>query len=121
MYLYEPNSCIMKAGAFKYLSNEYESIYQLDKNTHLFISNILYPNFPGRVFIIDEIAPFKDKKIKNIKTQYPMINVATRNMGITPEALKSKLKVKDGGEKYLFGVTLCDNSKSILITSKVTS
>lgn len=118
-YLYEPNCCIMKAGAFRDIANEYNELSKLHNNTHLFVSTDKIEAFPGRTFSIEEIIPYKDKELKRIAGKYPQINVSVRNMPLTAEQLKSKLKVKDGGENYLFGVTLCDESKALLICKKV--
>lgn len=118
-YLYEPNCCIMKAGAFREIANEYNDLSKLHNNTHLFVSHYKIEGFPGRMFIIEDIIPYKDKELKKIAYKYPHINVSVRNMPITAEQLKTKLKVKDGGEKYLFGVTLCNGSKALLICKKV--
>ena len=118
-YLYEPNCCIMKAGAFREIANEYEDLSKLHNNTHLFVSHNKIEEFPGRQFIIKDIIPYKDKELKRIASKYPQINISVRNMPITAEQLKSKLKVKDGGGNYLFGVTLCDESKALLICNKI--
>ena len=118
-YLYEPNCCIMKAGAFREIANEYNDLSKLHNNTHLFVSHNKIEGFPGRIFIIEDIVPYKDKELKKIAYKYPHINVSVRNMPITAEQLKTKLKVRDGGEKYLFGVTLCNGSKALLICKKV--
>lgn len=119
-YLYEPNSCVMKAGAFK----ELHSVFKMNKlhnNTHLFISHNYESQFPGRGFIVEDIIPFKDNLIKKFNSKYPKINVSVRNFKLTADQLKAKLKVNDGGEKYLFGVTLKDNTMSLIVCRKATS
>ena len=76
-------------------------------------------DFPGRSFIITEIIPFKNKEIKTLKNKHPQINVSVRNFKLSAEELKIKLKVKDGGEKYLFGTTDCNNNAILIICSKI--
>lgn len=119
-YLYEPNCCIMKAGAYNELFKRYSTISKLNINTHLFLSEDIYTDFPGRKFIIQEIIPFKDKQLKSVSRKYPKINVGVRNFIMTAEQLKARLKVKDGGAFYLFGVKIIDDSYQLIICSKAT-
>ena len=117
-YLYEPNRCIMKAQIFNALEAEY-NITPLHSNSHLFISENLIVDFPGRSFIITEIIPFKNKEIKTIKNKHPQINVSVRNFKLSAEELKKKLKVVDGGETYLFGTTDNENNAILILCRKV--
>jgi hypothetical protein len=100
-YLYEPNASILKAGAFKIVGEEF-SLFKLQISTHLYTSPELIQNFPGRIFKI--IRPVKPdpKTLKEIFTE-GKANVITRNYPLSPEELKKKTKLKDGGELYLIG------------------
>lgn len=120
-YMYEPNVCIMKSGAFNQLVKKYPILYAIHDNSHLFLSEEELNNFPGRSFVIEEIIPFKEKLLKSIGLKHPQINVSTRNFRLSSDQLKSKLKVKDGSDKYLFGTTLKDNSPVIIICSRFIS
>ena len=117
-YLYEPNCCIMKSGAYNILS-ERHNINPISDNTHIFTSTILYSDFPGRIFNIEKVLPYKKNKMKGFNKIYPQINIATRNFPYSPEVLKKELKIKDGGDKYLFGITCQDKTPLLLICSKV--
>lgn len=117
MYLYEPNKCIMKAKIFDTLEAVY-NVSPIHKNSHLFLSTNLIVDFPGRCFVIEDIIPFKSNEIKHFKNKHPQINVSVRNFKLTAEELKNKLKIKDGGEKYLFGSTDCYNNAILIICSK---
>ena len=89
-FLYEPNAAILKAGAYKLVAQRF-GLQKLDVNTHLYCSEKLVPEFPGRVWrIIDK----KDLK---------QANVLTRNYPLSPEALKKKLHLLDGGTDYVIG------------------
>ena len=116
-YLYEPNSSIMKAQLFDSLSHKY-NLPQLQKNSHLYIGKNLISDFPGRCFSIISIIPFNNKETKKLSSQYPQINVSVRNFKLSADQLKNKLRVKDGGEFYLFGTTLHDNSAVLIICQK---
>lgn len=95
-FVYEPNASIMKGGAFKSISNEF-NITKLAPSTHLYTSNDLVENFPGRVFrIANFVKP--DKKLKGVK-----VNVLLRNYPSTVEELKKKTALFEGGETFLIG------------------
>lgn len=100
-YLYEPNTSVLKAGAFKLIGEKF-SLPKLHASTHLYTSKKLNQDFPGRIFkIIQLVKP----STKNLKETFPegKANVITRNYPLTTEELKKKTKLKDGGELYLLG------------------
>jgi 16S rRNA G966 N2-methylase RsmD len=95
-YLYEPNASILKAGAFKMIGTKF-GLQKLHVNTHFYTSDILKEDFPGKVFKIDQLE-FEAKSYAEKKA-----NVITRNYPLMAEELKKKLKLSDGGEKYVIG------------------
>lgn len=118
-YLYEPNCCIMKSGAFPVVSKTYPLLLKLGKNTHLFTSSTLLTNFPGRIFNVIEIIPFKDKYTKHLHSRYPKANIATRNFKIQAHEVKKRLKIQDGGDIYIFATTLLNKEQILIITHKI--
>lgn len=98
-YLYEPNAAIMKAGAFKMIAYTFD-VGKLHPNTHLYTSNDLIKNFPGRIFELVSAAKSDPKEITNFFPERKA-NVITRNYPISVEALRKKLNLKEGGTKYL--------------------
>ncbi|MEN6619302.1 MAG: class I SAM-dependent methyltransferase [Rikenellaceae bacterium] len=117
-YLYEPNASILKAGAFKSLG-EFFKIRKLHKNTHLYTSFNKIDDFPGRSFMIKNRFDFNKETIKGLRKKFPKANISTRNFPLTPDELKKLLKIKDGGDAYIFGCTTSSGAKKILICSKV--
>ena len=95
-FLYEPNAAILKAGAYKLIASRF-GLHKLDPNTHLYTSNTLVENFPGRVWRIKE-APFQ---LSPKGARDKQANVLTRNYPLTPEQLKKKLHLRDGGTAYV--------------------
>lgn len=89
-YLYEPNAAILKAGAYKLVAQRF-GLLKLDVNTHLYASDTLIENFPGRVWRITEPQDLKQA------------NVLTRNYPLTPDQLKKKLHLRDGGTAFVIG------------------
>ncbi len=113
-YLYEPNAVIMKSGAFKTVGERFK-LYKLHKNTHLYTSENLIP-FPGRVFKINEVLPYKKTHLKKI--QGTRAHVTVRNFRASVDQIRKKYRIKDGGERYLFFSQLTDNKLYVLICSK---
>ena len=111
-YLYEPNASILKAGCFKLIGKKF-GLQKLHVNTHFYTSSLLKENFPGRIFKIDQLEfdamAFAEKKA----------NVITRNYPLTAEELKKKLKLSDGGEKYVIGFSSVKKKYVILATRLV--
>lgn len=101
-YLYEPDVTLLKAGAFRLLEARY-SVKQVEANSHLYVSDQLVSDFPGRVFEIDEKMEFSSKVLKRLKSLIPQANIATRNFPMTADELRKRTGIKDGGECYLFG------------------
>lgn len=117
LYLYEPNASLMKAGCFGVLSGRYDA-RMLSKNSHLFVSRDLIAAFPGRSFRIIAISSFNKKELKRHLSGITKANIATRNFPLSVAELRKRLKLKDGGETYIFATTLSDESHVLVITEK---
>lgn len=116
-YLYEPNASLMKAGCFSVLSERYGA-RMLSKNSHLFVSREPIEAFPGRSFRIIAISSFNKKELKRHLSGITKANIATRNFPLSVAELRKRLKLKDGGEIYIFATTLSDESHVLVITEK---
>lgn len=116
-YLYEPNASLMKAGCFSVLSERYGA-RMLSKNSHLFVSMEPIAVFPGRSFRIIAISSFNKKELKRHLSGITKANIATRNFPLSVAELRKRLKLKDGGETYIFATTLSDESHVLMITEK---
>lgn len=100
-YLFEPNSSILKAGAFKKVGEVFR-LKKIQVNTHLYTADVLIKDFPGRIFEIEEL---------NVAAKFlagQSANIISRNHPLSPEDLKKKLKSKDGGEKYVIAFSGLD-------------
>ena len=116
-YLYEPNASLMKAGCFGVLSGRYDA-KMLSKNSHLFVSREPIAAFPGRSFRIIAISSFSKKELKRHLSGITKANISTRNFPLSVAELRKRLKLKDGGETYIFATTLSDESHVLMITEK---
>ena len=119
-YLYEPNAALMKAGCYKLLSNRF-GVHKLHKNSHLYTSDTLVADFPGRIFEVEEVAPYNKRLKQTLLADVEKANLAVRNFPLTVDALRKTLKIKDGGDVYLFATTLRGEEKVVIKTQKSAS
>jgi hypothetical protein len=124
-FLYAPNASIMKAGCFAELEHAYP-VQQVAPNSHLFISDKILPDFPGRCFQIQAISSMNKQELKEKLTEkinqkltpLKSANIAVRNFPLTAEQLRKKLKLKDGGDTYIFATTLADGQHRLFVCRK---
>ncbi len=122
LYLYEPNASIMKAGCFTEVEAQFP-VRQVSSNSHLFLSSDEIGDFPGRKFQILAISSMNKQEIKKkfSESLVPMesANIAVRNFPMTAEQLRKKLKLKDGGDTYIFATTLVSGEHKLFICCKI--
>ena len=116
-YLYEPNASVMKAGCFRELELTFGAS-QISANSHLFTSEQLIPGFPGRRFAIDTVTSFNKRQLKEALRDVTNANITVRNFPMTVAVLRKKLKLKDGGNTYIFATTTDGGEHVLLITHK---
>jgi hypothetical protein len=105
-FLIEPNSSILKAGAFKIFASRY-SLSKLHPNSHLYSAELPPTDIPARVFeILQEVIQPK----KELKKLIPKgkVNVLTRNYALSSNELKQQYRLQDGGEEFLIGTKVGD-------------
>jgi hypothetical protein len=117
-YLYEPNASIMKAGCFMALEEQY-AVQQISANSHLFVSTVEIGDFPGRKFQVLAISSMNKQELKETMKGIGKANVAVRNFPLSADELRKKLKIKDGGDVYLFATTLSDGQHRLFICRKI--
>ncbi len=116
-YLYEPNASILKAGVQDALCNIYK-VEKLHAFSHLFTSDRLIEDFPGRKFRILGRSDFGKQGLRNLLAGVKQANITVRNFPATVQELRKKLKLADGGSVYLFATTMSDNSHALLRCEK---
>lgn len=120
-YVYEPNASIMKAGAFGTLQRAFPELMQIGNNSHLFVSAREIPDFPGRVFTIEQISTMNKRDLRALTQNMTHANIAVRNFPLSAPQLRKKLKLKDGGETYIFATTDANKRHILLCTRKVST
>lgn len=113
-YLYEPNGAILKSGGFNEIGNAFQ-LLKIAPFSHLYTHTELI-EFPGRVFKITAVIPYKKKELKKIVNT--KANITTRNFPVSVAQLRNKLKIEDGGNTYLFFTTLALGEKVVIISEK---
>ena len=135
-YLYEPCVACMKAAPFKLLSQRF-NIKKLHRNSHLYTSDELVADFPGRIFEVINVIPFNKKTKKTLmqtltQTQSDehsatwrlgdlvtqKVSIAVRNFPLSAEELRKHLGFKDGDDFYIFGTTMKGEKKMLVLGSK---
>lgn len=94
-YIYEPNVAILKTGAFKLLSEKF-NLHKLHQNTHLYTSNELLNEFPGKIYSVEKHINHPKKEIIKSKA-----NLLVKNYNQAIDIVKKKFKITDGGETTL--------------------
>lgn len=117
-YLYEPNASIMKAGCFDEIGNFYQ-ICKLSANSHLYVSDHEVKDFPGRRFQILSIPSMNKRELKEALRDIDRANITVRNFPMSAEALRKRLRLKDGGDLYIFATTVGDGSHQLFICRKI--
>ena len=116
-YIYEPNSAILKSGGFDQLAKDLE-ISKLHQHTHLYTSDEMLDNFPGRKFKIEKTLPYNKKEILRHLPE-KKANITIRNFPETVAQIRKKTKIKDGGSDYLFFTTNIHDEKQVLVCKKI--
>lgn len=115
-YVYEPSPALMKTGAFRLLAARYGlSIFH--PNTRLFHSTEAVDGFPGRRYKVLDALLFASKIIKRLKNRWPSAEVAVRNFGMSAEALRARLGVKEGSAVRIYGIT-AGNERLLVVCDK---
>ncbi len=119
-YLYEPNPAVMKAGCYKLLTHRFD-VFKLHKNSNLYTSEQLIPNFPGRIFEVEGWASYNKKVKQNLLHDVERASIAVRNFPQSVAELRKTLKIFDGDAIYLFATTLKGEKMVVIRTKKVAS
>ncbi len=92
-FLYLPNNSVLKSGAFNTVAKRFR-LFKLHPNTHFYTSEELSKDFPGRIMKVEVLEPKMIKKGEKY-------NIISKNYPLSPDEIKKKYKISDGGNKYL--------------------
>lgn len=116
-YLYEPGPAVLKAGAFKWTAVHF-GLKKLHVNSHLYTSDEHVDDFPGRTFEVEKVMGFGKNDLKQLRQEVTKANITVRNFPSSVDALRKKLKIKEGGDVFIFATTMTDNQHVMIICKK---
>ena len=116
-FLHEPNASIMKVGCFDELAAAY-GVSPVSRNSHLFLSADPVDGFPGRSFSIERVTTLNKRELRQALAGIEKANIATRNFPLSVAELRKRLKLKDGGDVYIFATTTAEDEHLLLISHK---
>lgn len=116
-FVHEPNASIMKAGCFDELAAAY-GVSPVSRNSHLFLSDEPVEDFPGRSFVVERVTTMNKGELRKTLAGIEKANIATRNFPLTVAELRKRLKIKDGGDVYIFATTTTEGEHLLLISRK---
>lgn len=119
-YIYEPNAAIMKSGAFFTVAERF-TLMKFHPNTHLYTSDTLQEDFPGRIFRTVETFAMSKKTIKLLSDKYKSANISVRNFPLTVDELRHKLRMKDGGDWSILAFTTGINEHLLTVCTRTGS
>ena len=117
-YLYEPGAALLKAGALKLTAVRF-GLEKLHPNSHLYTSDRLTGDFPGRTFLVEGVYGFSKKELRRFAADCPQANLTLRNFPGTTAELRRRLRLKEGGDRYCFATTPADGGKVLIVCRKV--
>jgi hypothetical protein len=100
--LYEPNAAILKAGAFKLVSQRF-GLDKLAPQSHWYTSDEKKDEFPGRIFRVIEQVSLN----KKLRDHFPdrAVNIISRNHPLSVDEIRKKTDLAEGGNEYLICTT----------------
>ena len=106
-YLYEPNAAILKAAAFRFVSEHFR-LAKLAPSTHLYAADHLLTDFPGRVWKV--VSPLTSSMLKHLPDTIRErgASILTRNYPLSADQLRKKLKLKDSTEQTIIAARIAD-------------
>ena len=116
-FVHEPNASIMKAGCFDELAAAY-GVSPVSRNSHLFLSDEPVEDFPGRSFVVERVTTMNKSELRKALAGIAKANIATRNFPLSVAELRKRLKIKDGGDVYIFATTTAEGEHVLLISRK---
>ena len=118
-FLLEPNASIMKAGCFTELGKAY-GIRAISSNSHLFLSTDRVEGFPGREFVVEAVTTLNKRQLKQTLGSLQQANISVRNFPMSVAELRKRLKLRDGGDTYIFATTTREGERVLIVGHKPT-
>ncbi len=108
--LFGPSAVTMKAGCFRLLCSRY-GLTKLGRSTQLYAlagnsaaEGASYDKLRrlGKLFRIKRIVPFSGAAVAALGREFPRCEVSARNMPLSSDELRKKMKCGSGGDVHIF-------------------
>ncbi|GAA4356687.1 SAM-dependent methyltransferase [Hymenobacter saemangeumensis] len=116
-FLYEPNAAVLKAGAFRSIGTAFE-LLKLHQHSHLYTSDTLRPDFPGRIFRVLAVEKADGAALKAHLGPEARAHVTTRNFPDSVADFRRRTGIREGGHVYLFATTDLRGRLMVLVCEK---
>lgn len=114
--IFEPGKSLTKAGVSNAICERF-GLVKLARFTHLYTiseplsdSDLEQRTAPlkdfGKVFYVKEILPLNKSSMKDVGKRYPHSEVSAKNIPMSSDELRTRLKVKSGDDAHIFGVRI---------------
>ena len=117
-FIYEPNASLLKAGVQDFVALRY-GLLKLHRDSNLFTGSTLCPSFPGRIFRVTAVSRFAKHNLRQLLADVQQANLTVRNFPATVAELRKRLKLREGGDTYLFATTSANGSHILIRCHKV--
>lgn len=114
-YLLQPSKALLKAGAFRLLSQRYK-LEKLAPSTHLYTADSVPEGFPGKVFKVESVLEWSKASIRQLKQTHDCLEMTALNFPLATDELRHKLGIGAGGTHHLFATTLSGKNKVLIVT-----
>ena len=108
----------MKAGCFEKVEQRFP-VQQISQNSHLFLSSVEIEDFPGRRFQVLAISSMNKQELRTALKEVERANISVRNFPLSADQLRKKLKLKDGGDVFIFATTMSNGEHRLFICRKI--
>lgn len=114
--IFEPGKSLTKAGVFNVVCERF-GLVKLARFTHLYtIGEPLseteleerikqFKDF-GKVYFVKEVLPLNKASMKDVGKRYPHSEVSAKNIPMSSDELRARLKVKSGDDAHIFGARI---------------
>lgn len=117
--LFEPWPSLMKAAPLKLIAQRF-GLSKLAANTQIYFAKkeaVATADLPGNCLDIIDVVPYSSSEIKRFARRWPKVSVTARNFGLSADALRKKLGVRDGGPVRVFAVSDPKGQRSLIVAS----
>lgn len=103
-FLFEPGKALLKAGAFDWPCRF--GLRKLGRHTHLYIGPEPVEELApfGKWFRVVETLPLNKRNIRELASRYPQADVTARNIPLSSDELRTRLKLRPGSGIHIFGL-----------------